>query len=193
MTDDPIALFDEWFAEAGKHPEIADETAMALATADRSGRPAVRMVLLKAVDARGFVFFTNLTSPKARDLAANPQAEVCFHWAPLVKQVRVHGRVEPTSSAEADVYFATRPRLSQLGAWASVQSATMPHRYALETAVASAALRFGTGPVPRPPHWSGYRLVPLTMEFWVGRPFRHHERRLFTRTSQGWDMQWLFP
>jgi pyridoxamine 5'-phosphate oxidase len=193
MTDDPSALFEEWFAEAGKHPEVGDATAMALATADRSGRPAVRMVLLKGVDARGFVFFTNLTSPKARDLDANPQAELCFHWAPLAKQVRVRGRVEPTSATEADAYFATRPRLSQLGAWASVQSAAMPHRFALETAVASAALRFGAGPVPRPPHWSGYRLVPSGMEFWIGRPFRHHERRLFTRTNKGWDMQWLFP
>ncbi|HEX2855333.1 MAG TPA: pyridoxamine 5'-phosphate oxidase [Opitutaceae bacterium] len=193
MTDDPIGLFQQWYAEAQQHPGIVDASAMALATADRAGRPAVRMVLLKGVDGRGFLFFTNLTSPKARQLEANPEAELCFHWAPLARQVRVHGRVEPAGEAEADAYFGTRPRLSQLGAWASVQSTPMPHRFALEAAVAAAALRFGVGPVPRPPHWSGYRVIPSTMEFWIERPFRQHERRIFIRTNRGWDEQTLFP
>lgn len=193
MTDDPIALFGTWYAEAREHRGIVDASAMSLATADGKGRPSVRMVLLKAVDARGFVFYTNLGSPKARDLAANPQAELAFHWAPLTRQVRVHGAVQPVSAEEADAYFATRPRLSQLGAWASVQSTEMPHRLALQTAVAAAALRFGVGAVPRPPHWSGYRVVPESMEFWTERPFRHHDRMLFKRTADGWEKQWLFP
>jgi len=193
MSEDPLALFEKWYAEARTHPGIADASAMALATADGRGRPAVRMILLKRAGADGFLFYTNLTSPKARDLDANPQAALCFHWAPMGKQVRVHGVVERATAEEADAYFATRPRLSQIGAWASEQSAPMPHRFALQTAVSLAAIRFGAGKVPRPPHWSGFRVVPQTIEFWTEGSFRHHERRLFSRTGNGWQMQWLFP
>ncbi len=193
MTNDPFALFGEWYVEAQRHSGILDASAMALATADGTGRPAVRMVLLKGWDARGFVFYTNLESPKAQDLTANPRAELCFHWAPLTRQVRVHGAVEAVSAEEADAYFATRPRLSQLGAWASAQSTPLPHRLALQTAVAAATLRFGLGTVPRPPHWSGYRVVPESIEFWTERPFRHHDRVRFTRAPDGWSQQWLFP
>lgn len=193
MNDDPFALFGEWYRDAQRHEKIADASAMALATADAAGRPAVRMVLLKGWDARGFVFYTNLQSPKAQDLAVNPRAELCFHWAPLTRQVRVHGAVEPTTPEEADAYFATRPRLSQLGAWASAQSTPLPHRLALQTAVAAATMRFGVGVVPRPPHWSGYRVVPESIEFWTERPFRHHDRQRFTRGADGWTAQGLFP
>ena len=189
---DPIRQFQEWFAEA-RDREQGDPTAMALATADAAGRPAVRMVLLKHADARGFVFYTNLDSPKADDLRANPQAELCFHWAKLERQVRVRGRVEPTSDAEADEYFATRPRLSQLGAWASHQSRPMNGRYELEQAVAKEAMRFGVGVVPRPPFWSGFRVVPSQIEFWHQRPFRHHDRLRFTLIGQTWHHEWLFP
>jgi pyridoxamine 5'-phosphate oxidase len=189
---DPIALFHEWFADA-RASEPDDPTAMALATADIAGRPAVRMVLLKHADARGFVFYTNLGSPKSADLRANPRAALCLHWAKLERQVRIDGPVEPVSDAEADAYFATRPRLSQLGAWASDQSQPMAGRFELEQAVAAAAIRFGVGAVPRPPHWSGWRVVPESIEFWHQRAFRHHDRQLFTRGPDGWRAQWLFP
>ncbi|MDD3178912.1 MAG: pyridoxamine 5'-phosphate oxidase [Opitutaceae bacterium] len=189
---DPIALFLEWFAEA-RARETSDATAVALATADATGRPAVRMVLLKQADARGFVFYTNLESPKVADLRVNPQAELCFHWPVMERQVRISGRVEPVSEAEADAYFATRPRLSQLGAWASKQSRPMAGRFELEQAVAKAGLRFAVGTVPRPRHWSGLRVVPRTLEFWHQRPFRHHDRQRFTREGEGWRHEWLFP
>lgn len=191
---DPIALFHDWFA-AARASEPDDITAMALATADAAGRPAVRMVLLKHADARGFVFYTNLESPKCADLRANPRAALCLHWAKLERQVRIDGPVEPVGDAEADAYFATRPRLSQLGAWASRQSRPIAGRYVLEQAVAETALRFPLGTVPRPPYWSGWRVVPEHIEFWQQRAFRHHDRRLFTRTADGggWTMQWLFP
>lgn len=189
---DPIRLFQEWFAEA-RDREQSDPTAMALATADATGRPSVRMVLLKGADARGFVFYTNLDSPKADDLRANPQAELCFHWSKLERQVRVRGKVEATSIDEADAYFATRPRLSQLGAWASHQSRPMNGRYELEQAVAKEAMRFGVGAVPRPPFWSGFRVVPAQIEFWHQRPFRHHDRQRFTLIGQAWHHEWLFP
>jgi len=189
---DPIALFQEWFA-AAQAAEPDDPTAMALATADAVGRPAVRMVLLKHVDARGFVFYTNLESPKAADLRANPSAALCLHWAKLERQVRVDGVAEPVSAAEADAYFASRPRLSQLGAWASRQSQPMAGRFELEQAVAAAGLRFGLARVPRPVHWSGFRVVPARIEFWQQRAFRHHDRQLFIREASGWRTQWLFP
>ena len=189
---DPFALFQEWFA-AAQAAEPDDPTALALATADAAGRPAVRMVLLKHVDARGFVFYTNLESPKATDLRANPHAALCLHWAKLERQVRVDGTAEPVGDAEADAYFATRPRLSQLGAWASRQSRPMAGRFELEQAVAAAGLRFGLGRVPRPPHWSGFRVVPTRIEFWQQRAFRHHDRQLFVREAGGWRAQWLFP
>lgn len=189
---DPFELFHQWFA-AAKAAESADPTAMALATADANGHPTVRMVLLKKADSRGFVFYTNLESPKAAQLRQNPRAALCLHWARLERQVRVEGTVELVNDDEADAYFATRPWLSQIGAWASRQSAPMSDRFALEQAVAAAALRFNIGVVPRPPHWSGYCLVPDRMEFWRQRPFRHHDRQLFTRTPGGWSEQWLFP
>ncbi len=189
---DPFALFEQWFA-AARATEPDDATAMALGTADPSGRPSVRMVLLKAADAQGFVFYTNLASPKSDDLRANPRASLCFHWAKSERQVRIDGPVEPVSAAEADAYFASRPRLSQLGAWASQQSQPMRGRFDLEQAVAAAALRFHVGVVPRPPHWSGFRVLPERMEFWHQRPFRHHDRQLFVRDGAGWREQWLFP
>lgn len=191
-TTDPFALFEEWIAAARKS-EPDDPTACALATADSRGRPSVRMVLLKGFDERGPVFYTNLESPKAADLQANPHAALCFHWAKLERQVRIDGAVEPVAPEEADAYFATRPRLSQLGAWASRQSRPMSGRFELEQAVAAAAARFGIGRVPRPPHWSGFRIVPETFEFWVQRPFRHHDRQRFTRGAGGWQHTWLFP
>jgi pyridoxamine 5'-phosphate oxidase len=190
--NDPFALFEEWFA-AARATEPDDPTAMALATADATGRPSVRMVLLKAADPRGFVFYTNLDSPKAADVQVNPRAELCLHWAKLERQVRVAGRVEPVGDDEADAYFATRPRLSQLGAWASRQSTPMSDRLELEREVAKAGLRFALGRVPRPSRWSGYRIVPDRIEFWHQRPFRHHDRQVFRRTADGWRQNWLFP
>ncbi|MCX6954675.1 MAG: pyridoxamine 5'-phosphate oxidase [Verrucomicrobia bacterium] len=191
-AEDPMALFHTWM-ERASCAERDDPTAMALATADPTGRPAVRMVLLKQADARGFVFYTHATSPKGLDLAANPRAALCFHWAQLARQVRVDGDITPVSDEEADQYFATRPRLSQIGAWASRQSQPMTGRFELEQAVAGAALRFGASKVPRPPNWKGYRVVPQRIEFWEERPFRHHDRRVFVREDAGWRVQWLFP
>lgn len=190
--DDPFAIFQDWFATA-RATEATDPTAMALATTDRDGQPSVRMVLLKHADARGFVFYTNLESPKAADLRANPRAALCLHWPKFERQVRIAGRVEPVAETEADAYFATRPRLSQLGAWASRQSQPMSGRFELEQAVASAGLRFGVGQVLRPPHWSGFRVIPEQIEFWHQRAFRHHDRRRFVRDGEGWRAQWLFP
>jgi pyridoxamine 5'-phosphate oxidase len=166
---------------------------MALATADATGRPAVRMVLLKHADAHGFVFYTHTTSPKGRDLATNPRAALCFHWAKLERQIRIEGTIEVTTATEADAYFATRPRLSQVGAWASRQSQPMHNRFELEQAVALNTLRFGLSKVPRPSYWNGYRVVPEKIEFWQERPFRHHDRRVFVRDGDSWLATWLFP
>lgn len=188
----PLILFQEWFA-AAKAVEPFDATAMAVATADASGRPSVRMVLLKHVDERGFVFYTNLDSPKSHDLKANPRAELCLHWPKQERQVRVSGHVEPVSETEADAYFATRARLSQLGAWASHQSRPIAGRFVLEQAVAAAGLKFPFGAVPRPEFWSGWRVVPTRIEFWQARAFRHHDRQVFVREGVTWKMQWLFP
>src|SRR5215218_7010303 len=149
---------------------------MVLSTVDVDGQPSGRFVLLKAVDERGFVFYTNLHSRKARALAANPRASLCFYWAALGKQVRIEGVVEPVSEAEADAYFATRPRDSQIGAWASQQSRPLESRFALEKAVARYAAKHAVGEVPRPPYWTGYRIAPVAMEFWADRPFRLHDR-----------------
>jgi len=190
---EPLELFREWYGSARACEAIVDASAMALATADLAGRPSVRMVLLKQYDEHGFVFYTNLQSPKGQQLKENPQAELCFHWAPLKKQLRIHGMVVSVAEEEADDYFKTRPRLSQLGAWASEQSRPMPHRYSLETAVARVAAGFGTTEVSRPPHWSGFRVVPDEMEFWTERPFRHHDRLSFVRVGDGWEKRWLFP
>ncbi|PTY05259.1 pyridoxamine 5'-phosphate oxidase [Opitutaceae bacterium EW11] len=192
MTD-PIAQFQTWLAEATR-AGAPEPTAMSVATVDAENRPSVRILLLKAVDARGFVFYTNLESHKANDLKAHPFAALCFHWPVLERQVRVEGHVKPVSDEEADAYFATRPRLSQLGAWASKQSRPMEGYWELERAVAGVALRYPIGSVPRPPFWSGFRVKPEKIEFWRQKPFRQHERIVFTRAEGGtWDEQWLFP
>ena len=189
---DPIAQFAAWL-EMARQAKLSEPTAMAVATAGADGMPAVRMLLLKEWNERGFVFYTHLASPKAADLKANPHAALCFYWQPLGRQVRVVGPVERVSDAEADAYFATRPRLSQIGAWASPQSQPMATRFELELHCATAALRFGLGPVPRPPGWTGFRVVPVKMEFWLGKPFRLHDRVCFTRAGRGWTAQRIFP
>jgi len=190
---DPIAQFAAWFKIAADGG-VPEPTAMAVATAGADGMPNVRMLLLKGADARGFVFYTNLASPKAAELAANPRASLCFYWNQVKRQVRVAGPVERVTDAEADAYFATRPRLSQIGAWASHQSQPMADHFELERNCASVALRFGLGPVTRPPGWSGFRVVPESIEFWHEKPFRLHERVRFTRTRDGgWKSQWIFP
>lgn len=191
---DPFALFKTWYSEAEACPGIEDHTALALGTVDASGMPDVRMVLLKAYDERGFVFYTNLTSPKAQQLEANPKAVMCFYWMPLGKQVRIHGPVEHTTEEEADGYHATRPRDSQIGAWASKQSQPMEGRFELEMRIAKYVAKFGLGKVPRPPFWSGFRIMPERIEFWLKQPYRLHDRLLYTRTPEsGWTRQRLFP
>ncbi|MFN8640889.1 MAG: pyridoxamine 5'-phosphate oxidase [Candidatus Binatia bacterium] len=193
MPADPIARFRRWFAAARRHAQIPQPEAMALATADRRGRPSVRVVLLKHADADGFVFYTNGASRKGRELAANPWASLAFHWQPLGRQVRVEGRVHPVSRAEADAYWETRPRESQLGGAASAQSDPIASRAALLRRWRALSRRFRGQPVPRPPHWTGYRVVPTAIEFWTLRPFRMHDRELFTRTARGWRVTRLQP
>ena len=193
MADDPHAIFEEWLAEATLS-EPNDPTAMALATADAQGRPSVRMVLLKGHDQRGFVFYTNMDSRKGAELAANPNAALLFHWKSLRRQVRVEGRVEPVSDAEADAYFATRGRDSQLGAWASEQSRPLDARATFEAHYQQMKLRFEGQDVPRPPRWSGFRVRPERIEFWNDRAHRLHERRLFTLDADGsWREGLLYP
>jgi pyridoxamine 5'-phosphate oxidase len=193
MADDPHALFEEWLAEA-QLSEPNDPTAMALATVDGRGQPAVRMVLMKGHDARGFVFYTNMDSRKGNDLAASPRAALLFHWKSLRRQVRIEGPVEPVSAEEADAYFATRGRDSQLGAWASDQSRPLDARATFEARFAQMTARFDGAPVPRPPRWSGYRVVPERIEFWNDRAHRLHERRLFTPSGDGgWQEGLLYP
>jgi pyridoxamine 5'-phosphate oxidase len=189
---DPFALFDTWLRDAIK-AEPNDANAMALSTVDAEGMPDVRMVLLKDVDPSGFVFYTNLESAKGQELAGQPKAALLFHWKSLRRQVRVRGTVTPTTPEEADAYFATRARPAQLGAWASDQSRTLPDRLALEKKIAQVGLRFGLGKVPRPPHWSGFRVAPQVIEFWRDRPFRLHERLVFERADGGWTTRRLFP
>ena len=192
MADDPFALFDAWFAEA-KAGEPNDPEAMALATAGGDGRPAVRMVLLKDHGPDGFVFYTNEQSLKGEQLAENPQAALLFHWKSLRRQVRIEGVVERVAEAEADAYFASRGRDSQLGAWASDQSRPLASRDLFERRYEEMKRRFDGQSIPRPPHWGGYRLVPRRIEYWTDRPHRLHERRLFTRNEGGWDEGLLYP
>ena len=191
MTD-PLALFDQWFAEA-RASEPNDSEAMALATADPSGQPSVRMVLLKGHGPAGFVFYTNEQSAKGGQLAANPRAALLFHWKSLRRQVRIEGPVERVSDKDADAYFATRARDSQLGAWASDQSRPLDRRETFERRFAEMQQKFDGQDVPRPPHWSGYRVVPERIEFWTDRPHRLHERRLFVRERDGWREGLLYP
>ncbi len=189
---DPIQLFNDWLNLAEeREPDLAN--AMTLATADGAGLPSARMVLLKDADQRGFVFYTNTESRKADDIAANPLAVLVFHWKSLRRQVRITGTVELVSDADADAYFATRPRGAQIGAWASDQSRVIEGVLALEKRVARYAAKFGIGKVPRPPYWSGYRVRPTEIEFWQDKPFRLHERILYDHTEDGWRVRRLYP
>jgi pyridoxamine 5'-phosphate oxidase len=193
-AEDPFVLFAAWLEQATAS-EPRDPTAMTLATVDPDGMPDARMVLLKGVDSRGFVFFTNMDSQKGRELDAQPKAALVFHWKSLNKQVRVRGPAERVSDAEADAYFATRPKQAQIGAWASQQSRPLESRLAFEKAIAIYAAKYALGTVPRPPYWSGYRIVPLQMEFWQDRPFRLHDRIDFRRASltAPWSKTRLYP
>ncbi len=192
--DEPFALFASWFEDA-KAKEINDPNAMALATVDETGLPNVRMVLLKDFAADGFVFYTNFESAKGRELLASGKAALCFHWKSLRRQVRVRGPVEQVSEAEADAYFASRPRGSRIGAWASAQSRPLESRFALEKAVARYTAQYAVGEIPRPPHWSGFRLEPVEIEFWHDRPVRLHDRIIFRRgaAGQSWRKTRLYP
>jgi len=192
MSDDPISLFDAWFAEA-KASEPNDPEAMALATVDSDGRPSVRMVLLKGHGPDGFVFYTNLDSRKGGELAANPNAALLFHWKTLRRQVRIEGPVEAVSAEEADIYFASRGRNSRLGAWASDQSRPLDSRETFEARFEQVKARFEDQPVPRPSRWSGFRVVPSRIELWCDRAHRLHERRLFVRAGDGWSEGMLYP
>jgi pyridoxamine 5'-phosphate oxidase len=192
MASDPFHLFGEWFAEA-RESEPNDANAMALATADEAGQPSVRMVLLKSHGPEGFVFYTNRHSDKARQLAENARAALLFHWISLRRQVRIEGSVEDVPEAQSDAYFDTRSRDSQLGAWASDQSAPLDARETFERRFDDVKLKFEGADVPRPPHWGGYRVVPERIEFWSDRPYRLHERRLFSRTANVWSEGLLYP
>jgi pyridoxamine 5'-phosphate oxidase len=193
-TADPLALFAEWYGEAQKtEPDVPD--ALTLATVGPDGMPAARMVLLKSYDAAGFVFYSNTLSRKGQHLTAHPKAAMLFHWKSLRRQVRLEGPVTPTTPEEADAYFDTRPRGSQIGAWASDQSRPLESRFALEKRVAEFGARHLVGKVPRPPHWSGFRLQPLLIEFWQDQPFRLHDRLEYSRPSAGapWSTRTLYP
>jgi pyridoxamine 5'-phosphate oxidase len=189
----PHELFRAWFDEALRS-KMEEPTAAALATVDEHGMPQVRMVLIKQATEEGFVFYTNRNSRKGLELAANNRAALCFHWINIGKQVRINGRVQPVSDEQADAYFATRPRESQIGAWASEQSSPMKGKYDLVKAVVRYMAKFALArAVPRPPFWVGYRLVPERFEFWLKKPFRLHERLLYERSGDGWTRTWLFP
>ena len=194
QADEPLRLWQAWFDEAVKG-EPRDPTAMSLATVDPDGMPDVRTVLLKGADERGFVFYTNTESNKGRELAANPKAALLFYWKSLNRQIRIRGPVERVTPQEADAYFATRPKGAQIGAWASQQSRPLESRLAFEKAVALYAAKYAVGAVPRPSHWSGYRIVPISMEFWHDRPFRLHDRIEFRRPALGepWSKVRMYP
>jgi pyridoxamine 5'-phosphate oxidase len=194
QADEPMRLFGAWLSDATAS-EPRDPTAMTLATVDSDGLPDARMVLLKGADERGFVFFTNTQSQKGRELDAHPKAALVFHWKSLNRQVRVRGPVERVTAEEADAYFATRPKQAQIGAWASKQSSPLESRLAFEKAIAVYAAKYAIGAVPRPPHWSGFRIVPLVIEFWHDRPFRLHDRIEFRRAGPGaaWTKTRLYP
>lgn len=189
---DPFARFAAWMAEATQS-EPNDPNAVCLAACTPEGRPSARMVLLKGLDSRGFVFYTNLESRKGRELAANPHAALCFHWKSLARSVRVEGPVEPVSAEEADAYYASRARGSRIGAWASRQSRPLEGRWALEKAVAEYTLKFGVGAIPRPEFWSGFRVLPERIEFWRDMPFRLHDRQVFHRDGAAWRVEALYP
>ena len=192
IPPDPIQRFSDLFERAKKAVPV-DPNAMVVATVGDGGRPSARVVLLKDFDARGFVFFTNHESRKGRELRAHPFAALCFHWAPLEEQVRIEGRVERVSDAEADAYFYSRPRGSQVGAWASLQSQPLSSRDELDARVAEVEARHAGGEVPRPPHWSGFRVVPDRIEFWHARVSRLHDRHVYLREADGWRTEMLYP
>lgn len=197
--EDPFDLFQVWLSDATRS-EVNDPTAMALASVDETGLPNVRMVLLKGVDGpdvsdRGFVFYTNYEGTKGRELLAHPKAAAVFHWKSIERQVRVRGPVTQVSDAEADSYFASRPRLSRIGAWASRQSRPLESRFALEAEVARYTAKYAIGEIPRPPHWSGFRITPVEIEFWMARPFRLHDRVVYRRanSTSPWSKTRFFP
>jgi pyridoxamine 5'-phosphate oxidase len=190
---EPFKLFSEWLADATRS-EPNDPNGVALATVDAEGLPDVRMVLLKGFDERGFVFFTNFESAKGREILGTMKAAMCFHWKSLRRQVRIRGPVEIVSDEEADTYFVTRPRGSRIGAWASKQSRPLESRFALERAVAEYTARYAIGEIPRPAYWSGFRILPQTIEFWHDRPFRLHDRIQFSSSAGGgWEKTRLYP
>jgi pyridoxamine 5'-phosphate oxidase len=193
LATDPFTKFDAWMAEAWTH-EPEDANAMTLATTTADGLPSARIVLLKGADARGFVFYTNKQSRKAEELAANTRAALLFHWKPLGRQVRIEGRVTDVTDAEADAYYATRARISRLGAWASDQSRVLPERAVLERHLAEYEAKYPGEDIPRPPHWSGYRVIPERFEFWQNMPYRLHDRTVYARAANGgWAVSKLFP
>jgi pyridoxamine 5'-phosphate oxidase len=192
LENEPYRLFAAWLKDATES-EINDPNGMALATVDATGLPNVRMVLLKGFDEQGFVFYTNFESQKGAEIVASMKAALCFHWKSLRRQVRVRGNVEIVTDAEADEYYATRPRGSRIGAWASKQSRPLESRFALEKAVAEYTAKYPIGEIPRPEHWSGFRILPSSIEFWHDRPFRLHDRLEFRRQGDGWEKVRMYP